>query len=123
MIQVVGPSRYKVNKKALRSYIKELVTKYSIDPEASLNVVFVGTRKMRDIASTYKHEDAALPVLAFPYNDGNAGNLLGEIFICYPAAVLLAAERQKKIEDMMKQLIDHGIRNILTGTSTPLIAG
>lgn len=120
MINVVGPSRYKVNKKTLRVYMKELVEKYSIDKQATLNLVFVGSRKMREIAATYKHEDVALPVLSFPYNDQAEGNLLGEIFICYPQGVLLAAERGKKIEDMMKQLIDHGLRNILMDRSTPL---
>jgi ssRNA-specific RNase YbeY (16S rRNA maturation enzyme) len=40
-------------------------------------------------------------------------NLLGEIFICYPQAVLLAAERNKKVETVIEQLIKHGIENVI----------
>lgn len=116
MINIVGSSRYKVNKKILKSFVVSLFEKNNINPEAIINIAFVGTRKMRDIASTYKDENVALPVLAFPYNDtagSEGGQLLGEICICYPQAVLLAAERGKKVEDMMQQLIEHGLRNIL----------
>jgi len=40
--------------------------------------------------------------------------VIGEVVICYPQAVLLAAERDKKVEVMMKQLIEHGIKNIFS---------
>jgi ssRNA-specific RNase YbeY (16S rRNA maturation enzyme) len=42
-------------------------------------------------------------------------NLLGEIFICYPQAVLLAAEKNKKVDDMMTFLLHHAIDNLLLG--------
>lgn len=117
-MNVIGPSRYKVNKKALRKFMSELVVKHQADPQGDLNVIFVGSRKMREIATTYKDEDVALPVLAFPYTDDKEGNIIGEIVICYPQAVLLAAERGKKIEEMMKQLIEHGLRNIVAHSRT-----
>lgn len=114
MINVVGSSRYKVNRKALKDHLESLFQQVNIDAQSVVNLVFVGKRKMRDIALTYKNEDVALPVLAFPYKEtANPDNLLGEIFICYPQAVLLAAERNKKVEDTIKQLIDHAFKNLL----------
>lgn len=72
---------------------------------------------MRAIAREYKHENVALPVLAFPYKDKTAHDteqpLLGEIFICYPQAVLLAAEKDKTVQSMIESLTDHGIQNLL----------
>jgi len=75
----------------------------------------VGKSKMRSISSTYKHEDVALPVLAFPYrNDENIDEpLLGEIFLCYPQIVLLAVERNKRLDILIDELIVHGIKNLL----------
>lgn len=115
MINITGSSRYKINKKSLRIFGDDLLVAKGISPESLLNIVFVGKRKMREIASTYKHEDVALPVLAFPYKEKteDTENFLGEIIICYPQAVLLAAERNKKVQDMMQQLIDHALKNII----------
>jgi len=70
----------------------------------------VGTRKMRDIAKSYKHENEALPVLAFPYKEEE---LLGEIFICYPQIILMAAERNKSVDDTIIQMVIHGIENLI----------
>lgn len=87
----------------------------NIDQSLSINVVFVGKTKMRSIASAYKNEDVALPVLAFPYRaDSSTGEpLLGEIFLCYPQIILLAAERNKRLDPMIDELLIHGIKNLL----------
>ena len=115
MINIISSSRYRIYKHSLLSYIESLLRKYSISEEAVLNVAFVGKRKMRDISNTYKHEDVALPVLAFPYKgeEVESEHLLGEIVLCYPQVVLLAAERHKKLDDMIYQLVEHGLKNLL----------
>lgn len=79
-----------------------------IDSSLTINLVFVGKNKMRKIAAKYKKENVALPVLSFDY-----GEKIGEVFICYPQAVLLAAQRNKKVEEILIYLIKHGIENIL----------
>ncbi len=114
MINIFSSSRYKVDKKAISTFAQSILDKYHATNLAAVNIVFVGKRKMRDIANTYKNEDVALPVLSFPYQNDrkNTENVIGEVLICYPQAVLLAAEREKKVEDMMKQLIEHGIQNL-----------
>ena len=117
MINIVSSSRYKINRKLIKKTVDEFLTSYGIPNNAVVNIVFVGKNKMKTIALEYKQENVALPVLSFSYIDriktSNVDNFLGEIFICYPQAVLLAAEREKKVDAIILQLIKHGIENIL----------
>ncbi|HLC94072.1 MAG TPA: rRNA maturation RNase YbeY [Patescibacteria group bacterium] len=113
MIHIFSDSRYKIDKDRLKEKTKEFLMALEDDSSSQdLNIVFVGRRKMKHIAVTYKKEQEALPVLSFPYDKVN-DRLLGEIVICYPQAVLLAAERERKVEDMIVDLIRHGIETIL----------
>ena len=109
MLRIITSSRYLIDRKRIRICVEKIC------PSQSVNIIFVGKNKMRSIASTYKHEDIALPVLAFPYkNDEEMGEpLLGEIFLCYPQVVLLAAERNKRLDLVIDDLIVHGINNLL----------
>ncbi len=104
MINLISPSRYKINRKKIKEEVK-------IDE--NINVIFIGKNKMRSIAIKYKRENVALPVLSFSYREKQVPDVpTGEIFICYPQAVLLAAERNKRVDDMIISLIKHGIENI-----------
>ena len=118
MINIVSSSRYKINRKLVKKTVEESLTSYGLPSNAVVNIVFVGKNKMKTIALKYKKEDVALPVLSFSYinriKTGESDNFLGEIFICYPQAVLLAAEREKKVDAIILQLIKHGISNILS---------
>jgi rRNA maturation RNase YbeY len=115
MVTIVCPSRYQLNRKELKQFVVDLMVKKQISTRSTINIVFIGTRKMREIANTYKNEDVALPVLAFPYKelDLSGEQMFGEVVLCYPQVVLLAAERGKKVDDMIKRLVEHGIDNIL----------
>lgn len=116
MVNIYSSSRYKISKKEIRAIVELLYKKHAIDDSYVLNVVFVGKIKMRSIAKTYKREDEALPILAFPYLKENMmgeEKVLGELFICYPQAVVMAAHRNKKVGDILAWLIDHGFTNLL----------
>ena len=115
MINLVSSFRYKINRKFIKAQTKEILSALGVSPLMTLNLVFVGKNKMRSLATSYKNEDVALPVLSFPYKGELLGedSLLGEVFICYPQAVLLAAERNKKVEETILSLIKHGIENLL----------
>lgn len=115
MIHIVSASRYKLDKKYLTKTSEQYLTKRGISPDLLLSLIFVGKRKMTEIASTYKHEDVALPVLSFSYKNEkeNPDKLLGEVFLCYPQIVLLAAERNKTVDAMIEAMIEHGIENLL----------
>lgn len=115
MINLVSSSRYTIDRKKIRKLTYEYLIQKGIGEEYVLNLVFVGKNKMKVITKKYKDENQALPVLSFPYVNESSedGKLLGEIVICYPLTILLAAERSKKVDDMMIFLIKHGIDNLL----------
>lgn len=114
MLNIISSSRYKVNRKLVKKTAEEILTSYDIPSNAILNIVFIGRKKMKTISAKYKQENVALPVLSFSYLDEfKPNNAIGEIFICFPQAVLLAAEREKKVDHIILQLIKHGIENIL----------
>lgn len=118
MVKVYTSSRYKVNKKSLESFAQTYMEKRHVG-EYGVNIVFVGKRKMKEIARTYVNEDVAKPVLSFTFNEDSADSddmpLLGEVYLCYPQVVLLAAERNKTVKQTTEQLIEHGINNLLKG--------
>lgn len=142
MIHIVDSARFRIDKIFVKQTAQAYLEKIGVDKKADLNIIFVGKRKMLYIATVYKREPEALPVLSFSYIttkkimkqaveiDGDTiqhteltatlptivhdDNLLGEIFICYPQAVLLAAERNKKVDDTLKSLIEHGINNLVS---------
>jgi len=112
MINIHCPSRYKINRKLIKDFVNNLCLKKNIPLEYEINLIFIGKNKMRTIANQYKNEDEALPVLSFPYHP-QKDKLLGEIFICYPQTILLAAHREKKVDETINQLIAHGLENLI----------
>ncbi len=113
MIQIITSSRYKLDRKTLKETAKKSLLKYGLGEEYQLNIVFVGRKKMKDLSKKYKQESVALPVLTFFFQERmNVQKPTAEVLICYPQAVLLAAQREKKVDDMLMQLLDHGIHNL-----------
>lgn len=116
MINLISSSRYKLDRKKLRKIVTDFLLEKGYPKETNINIVMVGKNKMRSISSKYKQENVALPVLSFSYEDQKnpaKENTLGEVLICYPQAVLLAAERSKKVEETLVKLIKHGVENII----------
>lgn len=113
-VNIVSSSRYKINRKQIKNEVTEWCRQYGLADQYTINIVFIGRTKMKKIASQYKKEDVALPVLAFPYLKEKINNekLLGEIFICYPQTILLAAERNRKVDETILKLIEHGLENL-----------
>ncbi len=115
MITITASSRYKINRRQIKTEISQILTANGIDERDIFNIVFVGKYKMRELTQTYKHEDETLPVLSFPYNGEQIDNevIIGEIVICYPLTILLAAERNKPVDMTIMDLLKHGVNNLL----------
>ncbi len=115
MVNIISSSRYKIDRKKIKRFVEEYLREKGFVLDYIINIVFIGRIKMRQLAKKYKKEDVALPVLSFPYQfekiEGN--KMIGEVFICFPQAVLLAAEREKKVDDIIIYLIKHGIENLI----------
>lgn len=115
MINVITSSRYKINRKAIKKLAAEILQNNSFDLNSDLNIIFAGKIKLREISKKYKQEDVALPVLTFVYNEKTEdnGQYLGEVLICYPQAVLMAAQKNKTVNEIIERLVKHGIDNII----------
>lgn len=115
MINIVSSSRYKINRQKIKVFIQSIFEKEQINLGYSLNVVFVGKNKMKIFTEKYKNEKETLPILSFKYNEdvGEKEVLLGEVVICYPLAILLAAERNKRVDEIINELVKHGVENLL----------
>ena len=115
MINIVTSSRYKINRQKIKLFVGNMFEKEQLTSQYSLNIVFVGKNKMKNLTEKYKGEKEALPVLSFPYNEkvGEAELLLGEVVVCFPLVILLAAERNKRVDEMINELIKHGVENLL----------
>jgi ssRNA-specific RNase YbeY (16S rRNA maturation enzyme) len=114
MISVISPSRYKVNKKQIKTFASNVMLENGIVTRHAVNIVFAGKKKLKDLSQKYKHENVALPVLTFVYNEPSDGQkYLGEVLICYPQAVLLAAQKNKTVEETIIKLVKHGLDNII----------
>lgn len=115
MINIISSSRYKISRKKIKILVQEVFEKEQIDPNYSLNVVFVGKNKMKVFTEKYKNEKETLPVLSFKYDEdiGEKEVLLGEVIICFPLVILLAAERNKRVDEMINELVKHGIKNLI----------
>lgn len=117
MINIYTSHRYKIPRKELTQFTLGVLSKYGVPETVDLNLIFVGKRKMKDIALEYKQEDVALPVLSFEFNqeEEDGRKLLGEVYLCYPQVVLLAAERNKTVDRMVEMMVEHGIQNLVQG--------
>jgi len=115
MINIVSSSRYKINRQKIKVFVNNLFEKEQINPEHSLNIIFVGKNKMKVFTQKYKNEKETLPILSFKYDENvdEKEILLGEIVICFPLVILLAAERNKRVDEMINDLVEHGIENLL----------
>lgn len=115
MINIFSSSRYKINRQKIKNIVSDFFSKNNIDKNNTIvNIAFIGKNKMKKIATNYKNESVALPVLSFAYQEKqDEGIFLGEIFICYPQTVLLAAERNKKVDEIINNLLIHGLENLI----------
>ncbi len=113
MINIFSSSRYLINRPLIKNVVTDFLKNKNLQNN-TINIVFIGRIKMKQLANKYKNENVALPILTFKYQEKNQeDNLLGEIIICYPQLVLLAAEKNKSIDYILTKLLIHGLENLL----------
>jgi len=114
IINIISSSRYKLERKKIKKNIEEIIIKKSGILFSFVNLIFVGKRKIKTLALKYKNENTALPVLTFYYHEQDTG----EIFICYPQMIILAAEKNKTVNYILSFLLEHAIDNLIKQKSS-----
>jgi|SRR3989344_8529245 len=121
-IYVARQSRYPADTKNLKTRVKKTLQENNVR-DAQVNVILVGERKMRDLAKQYLKEDDRYPlheVLSFPTSQTKGdfvqtGNILdlGDIFVCYPEARNIAMKRNRMVDDVLGELVEHSTLHLL----------
>jgi probable rRNA maturation factor len=112
-------SRYKVNRKRIRSSISDVITQNGINSPVEVSVAIVGDRKMRELSRKYKGEDKTRNILSFSLNEGEkmevpAGVIrLGDIVLSYPIILLEASRDEMLVDDKVDELVKHGMNHLL----------
>jgi len=112
-------SRYKVNRKRIRSSIAELLVHNGVNSPVEVSVAIVGDRKMRELSRKYKGEDKTRNILSFSLSEGEkmeapAGIIrLGDIVLSYPIVLLEASRDDMLVDDKVDELVKHGMNHLL----------
>lgn len=118
-IPIFVESRYKVNRKKIKSAINNLLGKQEITGPVEVSVAIVGDRKMRELSRKYKNEDKTRNVLSFSLMEGEATHIpddvlrLGDIIISYPVVIKEASKEEVLVDDKVSQLVEHGLMHLL----------
>jgi len=112
-------SRYKVNRKKIKSTVENLLQKQEIDSPVEVSIAIVGDRKMRALSKKYKDEDKTRNVLSFSQTEGegtkipNENLMLGDVVISYPQVIREASLEEKFVDDKVNELVEHGLLHLL----------
>ena len=118
-VSIFVESRYKVNRKRVRSLVNNLLKKQGVAGKAEVCIAIVGDRKMRELSRKYKGEDKTRNVLSFSQTEGEPAKnpldalFLGDVVISYPQVIREAAAEDVLVDEKIEQLVEHGIMHLL----------
>ena len=118
-VSIFVESRYKVNRKRIKTTISNMLNKQEIESPVEVSVAVVGDRKMRDLSKKYKDEDKTRNVLSFSLSEGEKAYdpssvlRLGDIVISYPEVIREASRDEVLVDDKVDELVVHGLGHLL----------
>lgn len=122
-INILADAKYPFDRNALRTHLRNVLTKYRLTDKVEVDVQVVGKRKMGELHKVYMQIPGPTDVLSFPLNDpaddrpfisSPDGVLrLGDIVVCYSVAVEEALEKQCKVDSQIQFLAEHGLMHLL----------
>lgn len=125
-VLITSDSRYPVNRKVIKSAVNAVFKAENIENlDAEVSVLVCGSRKMKDLTSKYLGDDLDHEVLSFPLEEAekskSAGNgdssqevlRLGDVVVCWPKVLELAAKDDMYVDDKLAFLVSHGVGHLL----------
>lgn len=112
-------SRYKVNRKRIKSKIENVLRGNQIETPIEVSIAVVGDRKMRQLSKKYTGEEKTRNVLSFSLTEGetvashNDILRLGDIVVSYPEVIREASKDEVLVDDKVDELIEHGLLHLL----------
>ena len=118
-VPIFVESRYRVNRKRIKSKIAVVLNKYEIQGPVEVSVAIIGDRKMRELSKKHKGEDKTRNILSFSLTEGEGSVLpkdvlrLGDLVISYPQVIRDASADEMLVDDKIDELIEHGMLHLL----------
>ncbi len=112
-------SRYKLNRKKVKSAIYSVCEQNKITTHVEVSVAVVGDRKMKSLNKKYRNKDGTANILTFPLSEGGATpsisgkEKLGDIVISYPQVIRDASREEMLVDERIEQLVIHGMNHLL----------
>lgn len=114
-VLITSESRYLIAREKIRQAIKNLLVYERLD-DVEVSVSIVGARKIHELNRKWRQIDKETDVLSFPLEEARdiTGILrLGDIVVCYPVAIRQAQTENKLVDDIINELVEHGLRHLL----------
>ena len=117
-ILVKKDPRYPLEIKKIREIAKKILNDKDLPENIELSVSFVGKRKAKELNKDYREKSYIPKVLSFPMNEEGPDGVfrLGDVVICFPLARREARQRQRMVNEIIKELLEHGIDNIISNS-------
>jgi rRNA maturation RNase YbeY len=118
-ILIYVESRYKVNRKRIKSAVQFVLEDQNIQTPLEISVAIVGDRKMKVLNKKYRNLDKTTNILSFPLAEGEQTKLptdiirLGDIVISYPEVIREAVKEEMLVDDRIEELVQHGMLHLL----------
>ena len=126
-ILIKSDTRYPVNRKIIRKAVTDTLAKQEIgNISAEVSIAVVGKRKMKMLCDKYLGDGEIHEVLTFPFEEitqkvGRQGFVnppggqlvLGDVILCWPQVLNMAAFDDVLVDDEVYLLIAHGMEHLL----------
>jgi len=120
-VLVTSESRYPVKRKFVREVVLRTLKANRIGDKVEVSVAIVGDRKMRQLSKQYRGLDKTTDVLSFTFEEASQGSgrgpdgflRLGEVIVSYPQVRVAAIKRNRMLDDILAELVEHGCLHLL----------
>ncbi len=120
-VSVYKQSNYPVSSKKVKDVVKKTLIENGIVSDTNVDIAIVGREKMDELNKKYyKDEVYEHPIFTFPEVQSEDFNFppddkihLGQIVISYPMALETAKEKNKLIDEVVCELVEHGSLHLL----------
>ncbi len=115
-VDILGGTRYKIDRKKIRETVEKTLKSHGVADMAEVSVVVVGERKMSQLHLKYLQAEGPTDVMSWPLEGVNYPDdvlRLGDVVVCYPVAVKLAAEENMMVDEKIASLVEHGCLHLL----------
>ena len=119
-VSVYNQSNFPIKASEVKRVVKKTLEENGMVSDCEVEVALVSESKMDELNKEYyKDEEYIHPVFTFPETEGQFvfppdGKIhLGEIVISYQAVVDRAKEGGKLIDEVVKELVQHGTQHLV----------